>query len=132
LAVFDFGVTILIGCVIVPVNVNAHVEFLKKRFKVRVHKAAKAVRLAGESFFSIEVRETFTTHDASKHILVHVNHGVNTFLSELVDKGFNLAEVVVVVDITLSFNCLPHDAETDKVKAPVYQVLNVFIVKGIL
>jgi len=60
---------------------------------------------------------------------MEVNKSIDTCLTKLIDKNVNLVEIWMVVDTRSSFNCLPHNTKPNKVKSPVSQVLNIYIIQ---
>jgi len=55
-------------------------------------------------FWCIEVRNTFTAELTRKQILVIINNRNHTIVSKSLDKGFNVVQVIHIVDSWGSFD----------------------------
>ena len=62
---------------------------------------------------------------------MHVHEGVNASLTELGDQFVDSSQVCCVVQTFGAFDGLPHDTQSNKVHAPVFEVLDVLIIQGI-
>jgi len=63
---------------------------------------------------------------------VVINQGVDTLLSKFVDEIINFVDISLVVYSGSSFDCLPHDAESDKVEAPGFEICDIGGIEGVM
>jgi len=63
---------------------------------------------------------------------VGIDHGIDSTSSKLIDQRVDFREVGIVVDSWRPLDCLPHDTQSNKVKAPFNEIFNIFIIQRIL
>lgn len=80
----------------------------------------------------VEVWHTFTASGPRKQILVVINKGVDALFSKLIDEIINFFDISLVVLSRSCFNCLPHDAESDKVETPGFEICDISGIKGVM
>lgn len=132
MAIFDKRIVILVLSEAEALDIRAEAEFLVKSFGEVVNPGVNAVVVFFEDLLGIEIRDTFTAHGASEYILMSIDKGIDSCLTELVDHFFNLVEVSIVVLAFDTLNAFPHDSKTDKVHAPLLQVSDILVVEGVL
>jgi len=132
LAIFDKRIIILVLSEAEALDICAEAEFLIKSFGKVVNKGVNAVVILLEDLLGVEIRDTFTAHGASEHILMGIDKGIDTSLTELVDHFFDLVKVSIIVLAFDALNAFPHDSETDKVHAPLLQVSDILVIEGVL
>jgi len=76
-------------------------------------------------FSRVKIRDSFTAVNPSKHILMVVNHRVNTFVSQVVDKFLDLVQVSLIVNSLRGFDSFPHHPKSDQVHTPGLEILDV-------
>lgn len=93
-----------------------------------VNESVDAGGVFADGFFSVEVWDALSANRSCEDILMRVNEGVDTLLAELSDEFINLCEVSEVVFTAGAFDGLPHNAESDKVHAPLVEVFDVLVI----
>ena len=125
-------IAIIVLRIVVVIEVQTDAESFVDALQGAISNPADAVIVGMEKVFSVEVGNSLTTNHTGKDVLVGIDEGVDTSLTELVDEDLDLVEVGVVVDVALALNTLPHHAEADEVLTPLDKVSDVFIVEGVL
>ncbi len=132
LAIFDKRIIILVLSKSEALDISAETEFFVKSFGKVVNKGVNAVVVLLEDLLGVEIRNTFTAHGASEHILMGIDKGIDTCLTELVDHFFDLIKVSIIVLAFDTLNAFPHDSKTDKVHSPLLQVGDILVIEGVL
>jgi hypothetical protein len=63
---------------------------------------------------------------------MHINKSVNSFLTKLVDKRVDTAQVGSVISTFSSFNSFPHNTESDEVHTPINKILDILAIERVL
>mmetsp|Transcript_37008 Transcript_37008/g.56745 ORF Transcript_37008/g.56745 Transcript_37008/m.56745 type:complete len:221 (-) Transcript_37008:173-835(-) len=118
---------VLVFLVVVTVHGLALAVELHDVGELRIRPITMALSTFG-CFFGIEVRDSLTASNPSHDILVSIDHGVDSCITEVVNERFDFVEVSMVVLAGASLDSLPHDSEAHEVHSIVSQIGNILSV----